>query len=86
VCPINSEEFSRHILFRNFLIENERERQQYQEIKMQIAEEAKQDRKMYAYLKDVEARDFIHSIIERAKRKSKNPNANPAFANACLKG
>ena len=36
---------------------------------MQIAEEAKQDRKMYAYLKDVEARDFIHSIIERAKMK-----------------
>jgi GrpB-like predicted nucleotidyltransferase (UPF0157 family) len=28
VCPINSEEFSRHILFRNFLIANERERQQ----------------------------------------------------------
>jgi GrpB-like predicted nucleotidyltransferase (UPF0157 family) len=69
VCPTDSEEFSRHILFKNFLIENERERQQYQEIKMQIAEEAKQDGKMYAHLKDVEARDFIHTIIKRAKNK-----------------
>jgi GrpB-like predicted nucleotidyltransferase (UPF0157 family) len=69
VCPFHSEEFNRHLLFKNFLIENERERQQYQKIKMQIAEEAKQDGKKYAHLKEVLARDFIHSIIERAKKK-----------------
>jgi hypothetical protein len=34
---------------------------------MQIAEEAKQDGKTYAYLKDVEAGGFIRTIIERAK-------------------
>ena len=69
VCPIHSEEFNQHLLFRNFLIKNKRERQQYQEIKIQIAEDAKQDGKKYARLKDVEARDFILSIIERAKKK-----------------
>jgi GrpB-like predicted nucleotidyltransferase (UPF0157 family) len=69
VCPIHSEEFNQHLLFRNFLIKNKRERQQYQEIKIQIAEDAKQDGKKYAHLKDVEARDFILSIIERAKKK-----------------
>jgi GrpB-like predicted nucleotidyltransferase (UPF0157 family) len=68
VCPAHSVEWDRHLLFRNFLVENERERQQYQEIKRQIAEKAKQDGKKYAQLKEVEAREFIQSIIERAKR------------------
>lgn len=72
VCPFASEEFHRHLLFKNFLIENEEERQLYQKIKMQIAEEAKQDAKKYAHLKEVFAKDFIYSIIERAKNKSRN--------------
>jgi GrpB-like predicted nucleotidyltransferase (UPF0157 family) len=65
---LHSKEFNQHLLFRNFLINNERERQQYQEIKMEIAEEAKQDGKTYAYLKDVKAGGFIRSIIERAQK------------------
>jgi GrpB-like predicted nucleotidyltransferase (UPF0157 family) len=69
VCPIHSEELNRHILFRDFLIENGTERKQYQEIKMQLAKEAQQDGKKYALLKEVKARDFIQSIIERAKKK-----------------
>ena len=70
VCPIYSEEFNRHLLFKHYLIENERERQ-YQEFKMQIAEAAKQDKKKYTYLKEVETRAFIHSIIDSAKKKGR---------------
>lgn len=32
-----------------------------------IAEEANQDRKRYAQLKEIKAKDFIELIIERAK-------------------
>ena len=68
VCPSQSEEVRRHLLFRDFLIENERERQRYQQIKIQLAEEAKQDRKKYADLKQIKASEFIQSVIERAKK------------------
>jgi len=71
VGPIHSEELNEHLLFRNFLIENETARQQYQTIKIQITEEAKQDQKKYAQLKEIKASSFINAIIERAKQESK---------------
>jgi GrpB-like predicted nucleotidyltransferase (UPF0157 family) len=67
VFPTHSKELSRHLLFRDFLIENEKSRHEYQQIKFQIAEEANQDRKRYALLKEFKAKDFINLIIERAK-------------------
>jgi GrpB-like predicted nucleotidyltransferase (UPF0157 family) len=69
VCPIHSKELNDHLLFRNFLIENEISRLEYEQIKLQIAKEANQDHKKYAQLKQIKAKSFIQSIIERAKEK-----------------
>jgi GrpB-like predicted nucleotidyltransferase (UPF0157 family) len=66
-CPANREELQRHISFRDYLIKNEEARVQYQNLKYEIAEEANQDRKKYAQLKEVKATAFINSIIEKAK-------------------
>lgn len=68
VCPTLSEELQKHILFRDYLIAHEKARIQYQNLKFAIAEEAHQDRKKYAELKEVKARKFIMGIIEKAKR------------------
>lgn len=66
VCPIDSEELQRHILLRDYLIANEEARIQYQNLKYDLAEEAQQDRKKYAQLKEVKANSFINTIIEKA--------------------
>ena len=68
VCSKDSEELQKHILFRDYLIAHEKARIQYQNLKFAIAEEAHQDRKKYAELKEVKARKFIMGIIEKAKR------------------
>ncbi len=68
VCPIHSEELQRHLLFRDFLTKHEKERREYEAIKYRIAQEANQDRKKYAQLKEVQGQQFINSIIERAKK------------------
>ncbi len=73
-CPVNSEELQRHILFRDYLIENEEARVQYQMLKYEIAAEAKHDRKKYAQLKEVKATAFVNRIIAKAKRE-KTTNA-----------
>lgn len=63
-CPDSSEELKRHILFRNYLIENKEARKEYELLKKNIAEEAMQDRKKYAILKESKARSFIEGAIE----------------------
>jgi GrpB-like predicted nucleotidyltransferase (UPF0157 family) len=65
VCPTHSEEFQKHILFRDYLRANDTARVQYQNLKYAIANEANQDKKKYAELKEVKARDFINGIIEK---------------------
>ena len=67
VCPADSIELGRHLLFRNHLRKNEVARAQYQKIKMEIAEEANQDRKKYAAIKEVKLRAFIEKKIEEEK-------------------
>lgn len=67
VCPTDSKELQQQILFRDYLIANEETRIQYQNLKFKIAEEANQDRKQYAALKEAKAAKFIHTIIEKAK-------------------
>jgi len=67
VCPYYSAEHQRHLLFRDFLIAHEEERQQYEDLKFAIAEEACQDKGVYAKIKETRARDFINSIIEKAR-------------------
>lgn len=65
-CPVDSEEFRRHILFRNYLIDNETARTEYQQLKYEIAVAANQDKKQYANLKEVKARAFINDILTKA--------------------
>jgi GrpB-like predicted nucleotidyltransferase (UPF0157 family) len=67
VCEEGSAELQNHILFRDFLKRDDAARKQYQELKFKIAEEAKQNRKQYAALKEDSARHFIYSILQRAK-------------------
>jgi GrpB-like predicted nucleotidyltransferase (UPF0157 family) len=66
VCEVNSAELKNHIVFRDFLRKDAAARQQYQALKYRIAEEAKQDRKRYAALKEVIAEPFISAIINKA--------------------
>lgn len=63
-CPTESEELKRHILFRDYLKNNPKARQAYQKLKYEIAEEAQQDRKKYAEIKETKARKFILDIIQ----------------------
>ncbi len=71
VCPIDSEELRRHIVLRNYLREHAPARIEYQHLKYTIAEEARQDRKKYAALKEVRAREFVErSIVEAGRAKT----------------
>jgi GrpB-like predicted nucleotidyltransferase (UPF0157 family) len=67
VCPIDSEELEKHLLFRDYLRANEEAKIQYQQRKYNIAEEANQDKKKYAFLKEEKAVNFINDILEKAK-------------------
>lgn len=74
VCPTGSKELERHILFRDFLIANQDARSKYQKLKHEIAREAGQDKMKYAQLKEVRAKSFVNSIIEKARRtKAQDP-------------
>jgi GrpB-like predicted nucleotidyltransferase (UPF0157 family) len=68
VCPSDSEALQRHILFRDYLLVNEEARIQYQNLKYAIAEEANQDKKKYAELKEEKANPFINAVIAKAKK------------------
>lgn len=66
VCPANSEELQRHLRFRDYLLTHEDARTHYEQLKYAIAEEANQDRKRYAVLKEIKAKAFINNILEKA--------------------
>jgi GrpB-like predicted nucleotidyltransferase (UPF0157 family) len=68
VCLSDSEALQRHILFRDYLLVNEEARIQYQNIKYALAEEANQDRKKYAALKEDKGNPFINAVIAKAKK------------------
>jgi GrpB-like predicted nucleotidyltransferase (UPF0157 family) len=70
VCPSDSEALQRHLLFRDYLLVNEEARIQYQNIKYALAEEANQDRKKYAALKEEKGNAFIDAVIAKAKKSS----------------
>jgi GrpB-like predicted nucleotidyltransferase (UPF0157 family) len=72
VCLSDSEALQRHILFRDYLLINEAARIQYQNIKYAVAEEANQDKKKYAELKEEKARRFIDTIIDLAQKEIKH--------------
>lgn len=65
VCSSNSKELQKHLIFRDHLRNNEADRIAYQALKLTIAEAAKQDRKLYAALKETQATAFINGIINQ---------------------
>ncbi|MBN1648567.1 MAG: GrpB family protein [Spirochaetales bacterium] len=64
-CPADSAELRRHLLFRDHLRRNARARQEYRELKLELARETDNDRKKYAALKEARAREFVLKIVER---------------------
>jgi GrpB-like predicted nucleotidyltransferase (UPF0157 family) len=68
-CTTESEELQRHLHLRDHLRKNPAARLEYEKLKYRIAEEAGQDRKKYAALKEIMARDFILSILQQAKER-----------------
>ncbi len=74
VCPAHSEELKYHMLFRDLLIANPATRLQYQALKYKIAEQAQQDKRKYAALKEVEAASFINTSLASANQRLNDPN------------
>ena len=68
VCPVQSKALERHILSRNYLRKNDWARLKYQTIKYELAEKAKQDKKLYAELKELNVNEFIDTIIAAEKQ------------------
>jgi GrpB-like predicted nucleotidyltransferase (UPF0157 family) len=68
VCPVDSEELIKYILFREYLIANEDARIAYQDLKYQIAKEAGPGRKAYARLKELMATAFINGVINKGRK------------------
>lgn len=69
VCPIDSLELHRHLIFRDYLIQSTAARNEYEKLKLKIAEQALQDKEAYSILKEIMAKDFIESILKKAKTK-----------------
>ncbi len=67
VCPIESKELHRHLLFRNFLRNNDLARLQYQTLKYELADQANENKKLYAELKESRLKEFINAITEKGK-------------------
>ncbi|MFC2186695.1 GrpB family protein [Fulvivirgaceae bacterium LMO-SS25] len=65
VCQATSNELKRHILFRDFLRNNDWARIEYEAKKYELAMKARQDKKLYAELKELHLKDFINSIVEK---------------------
>jgi len=63
VCPQGSRELQRHIAFRNQLKRNARYRQEYEEIKRDIARRSNDDRRLYAKIKEQECRSFVERVL-----------------------
>jgi GrpB-like predicted nucleotidyltransferase (UPF0157 family) len=68
LCPADSEEFKKHILFRDYLIANEESKLEYESLKYKLAKEATNDKKVYAQLKEKKASEFINAIIKLASK------------------
>lgn len=72
VCPLHSKALERHILTRDYLRKNQWARIQYQKMKYEMAERAKQDRKVYQALKEENINDFLDLIILKERTEKSN--------------
>ncbi|WP_020570297.1 GrpB family protein [Neolewinella persica] len=68
VCPPDSPELHRHLSFRNYLREHAWARDEYEGLKQEIANTAKQDKAAYSELKEVRARTFVEQILSLIKK------------------
>jgi len=66
VCPADSRELRRHLIFRDALRQHANLRNEYESRKLAIAERSHGDRRVYAQLKESECRDFIERVIAEA--------------------
>jgi len=63
VCPADSLELRRHLIFRDALRVRGNLRQEYEKRKLDIVERSGSDRKVYAQIKEIECRDFVDSVL-----------------------
>jgi GrpB-like predicted nucleotidyltransferase (UPF0157 family) len=63
VCPFNSLELRRHLIFRDALRADDNLRQEYEKRKLAIAERSGGDRKVYAQIKEIECREFVERVL-----------------------
>ncbi len=70
VCPDYSKELHKHLLFKAYLIEHADARLQYQQLKLELAAAAQQDRKRYAQLKEERAAFFFEDVLLKASHLS----------------
>ena len=68
-CKYDCNELHKHLHFRDYLRNHKDARLFYQQLKYEIAEEADNDKKVYATLKQLKANSFINYIISLAKTK-----------------
>jgi GrpB-like predicted nucleotidyltransferase (UPF0157 family) len=68
VCPANSLELHRHLIFRDALRAQGNLRQEYEKRKLDIALRSGGDRKVYAQIKEIECRDFVESVLTMTNR------------------
>jgi GrpB-like predicted nucleotidyltransferase (UPF0157 family) len=63
VCPADSLELRRHLVFRDALRAHDNLRQEYEKRKLDIAGRSGGDRKVYAQIKEIACREFIESVL-----------------------
>lgn len=68
VCPSDSNELKKHLLFRNFLRKNDWSKMEYENLKLELARETNQNRKKYAALKEIRGKEFIQTILDLAEK------------------
>lgn len=71
VCQANNRELNRHLLFRDYLRQHAWARAEYTQLKYGLAKEAKMERRRYAELKEVLARDFVERCLAKASEEGK---------------
>ena len=67
VCPVGSPALEQHLLFRDYLRTSESARKQYETLKYAWADQAQQDQKAYAALKERLGSAFIEEVMAKAK-------------------
>ena len=74
VCPHDSPELARHLLFRDHLRSSTEACRTYERKKREIAAKVSQNKKEYAALKQTEVNPFIEEMIER-ERQNRNTSS-----------